>query len=67
MTPFTKPLNKSGEMLTEAMAEEFNDTFIPATITRGQISTIINLDVYRPHKIFILMAPNHPEQSPATV
>lgn len=67
MTPFKKSLNKSGGMLAEAMAGGFSDTFIPATITRGQISTIINLDECRFYKTFILMAPNYPEQSPATV
>lgn len=52
-------------MLAEAVVGGFNDEFVPALITRGQFSTIINLDEDRPHKIFILMAPNYPEQSPA--
>lgn len=66
MTPFKKPSNKSGEMLAEAVVGGFNDEFVPAITTRGQFSTIINLDEDRPHKIFILMAPNYPQQSPAT-
>lgn len=53
-------------MFTEAVVEGFGDKFITAFITRGQFGTIINLDEARPHKIFILMAANYPEQSPAT-
>lgn len=52
-------------MLAEAVVGGFSDRFAPAIITRGQFSAIINLDEDRPHKIFILMAPNYPEQSPA--
>lgn len=44
----------------------FNDESVLATATRGRFSAIINLDEDRPHKIFILMAPNYPEQRPAT-
>lgn len=44
----------------------FNDESVLAITTRGRFSAIINLDEDRPHKIFILMAPNYPEQRPAT-
>ncbi len=59
-----KPLNKSWEM--PAVVQGFDDEFIPAITTRGQFGTIINFDEDRRHKIFILMAPNYPEQRPAS-
>lgn len=47
-------------MLAEAAVWGFGDKFIPATITRGHFSTIINLDKDGPQEIFAIMATREP-------